>query len=248
MAIEEPSSNVRSARTSTESAPEPAVSGHQPRDLIRSLIPRLFQPIDNASIVFFRIGFGLTSFFHVWGILDANRVRRRYIDPPFLFSYPGLDWVKRLPGDWMLALWFALAAAALLIMLGLFYKSATIFFFVGHTYAIHLDQSVFWNHYYVVSLFAFLMIFIPANRATRWTSSYDASQPRAPSLPGRCGPCVARWRSPTSSLASPRSTLTGSTAAPWPSTSPAEQQYLYWNLSAWNDYQVRLMRTDLTKV
>jgi hypothetical protein len=92
-------------------------------------------------------------------------VRNRYIDPPFLFSYPGLGWLKRLPGDWMLLLWFSLAAAAVLIMLGLFYRAAIIFFFVGHTYAIHLDQSIFWNHYYVVSLFAFLMIFIPANRA-----------------------------------------------------------------------------------
>jgi hypothetical protein len=38
---------------------------------------------------------------------------------------------------------------------------------------------------------------------------------------------------------------------PWSGSenvSAAEQQYLYWNLSTWGDYQVRLMRTDLTKV
>jgi hypothetical protein len=38
---------------------------------------------------------------------------------------------------------------------------------------------------------------------------------------------------------------------PWSSTnnlSAAEQQYLYWNLSTWDQYQVRLMRTDLSKV
>ena len=38
---------------------------------------------------------------------------------------------------------------------------------------------------------------------------------------------------------------------PWSGTAnlPAsEQQYLYWNLSTYNDYQVRLMRTDLTKI
>ncbi|MDA4101770.1 DUF4185 domain-containing protein [Mycolicibacterium monacense] len=38
---------------------------------------------------------------------------------------------------------------------------------------------------------------------------------------------------------------------PWSSTdnvSAADQQYLYWNLSTWDDYQVKLMRTDLTKV
>jgi hypothetical protein len=132
---------------------------------IGRLIRGLYRPIDNASITFFRIAFGLTTFFHVWGVIDQNRVRTRYIDPPFLFAFPGLGWLQRLPGDWMLALWFALAAAAVLVMLGLFYRAAIIFFFVGHTYAIHLDQSIFWNHYYVVTLFAFLMIFVPANRA-----------------------------------------------------------------------------------
>jgi hypothetical protein len=130
-----------------------------------NLISRFFRPVDNASLVFFRIAFGLTSFFHIWGVLDGERVRRRYIDQPFLFSFPGLGWLKPLPGDLLLVLWFAMAAACLLVMLGLFYKPAIIFFFVAHTYAIHLDQSIFWNHYYVISLFAFLMIFVPANRA-----------------------------------------------------------------------------------
>ena len=38
---------------------------------------------------------------------------------------------------------------------------------------------------------------------------------------------------------------------PWSGTEnvpEAERQYLYWNLSTYNDYQVRLMRTDLTKI
>ena len=38
---------------------------------------------------------------------------------------------------------------------------------------------------------------------------------------------------------------------PWSSTPNlpvTEQQYLYWNLSTWDAYQVRLMRTDLAKV
>jgi vitamin K-dependent gamma-carboxylase len=164
VAIEEQSTSVRGDRASAASR-------------LHGLIPQLFKPVDNASIVFFRIAFGITSFYHIWGVLDQERVRRRYIDPPFLFSFPGLDWLKPLPGEWMLVLWFALAAASVLVMLGLFYKSAIIFFFVGHTYAIHLDQSIFWNHYYVVSLFAFLMIFIPANRA----HSLDVVLKRVPS-------------------------------------------------------------------
>jgi Domain of unknown function (DUF4185) len=38
---------------------------------------------------------------------------------------------------------------------------------------------------------------------------------------------------------------------PWSSTqnvSEADRQYLYWNLSTWNNYQVTTMRTDLSKV
>lgn len=162
-------------------------AGTQSRKVLGGLIARLFAPIDNSSITFFRIAFGVTTFFHVWGVLDTNRVRRRYIDPPVLFSFPGLDWLKRLPGDWMLVLWFALAFAAVLIMLGLFYRAAMIFFFLGHTYAIHLDQSIFWNHYYVVSLVAFLMIFVPANRA----HSLDVMLKRV--TPASTAPTWALW-------------------------------------------------------
>jgi hypothetical protein len=38
---------------------------------------------------------------------------------------------------------------------------------------------------------------------------------------------------------------------PWSSTpnlSSADQKYLYWNMSTWNDYQVKTFRTDLSKV
>jgi len=38
---------------------------------------------------------------------------------------------------------------------------------------------------------------------------------------------------------------------PWSGTTnvpDADRKYLYWNMSTWNDYEVRLMRTDLTKV
>jgi hypothetical protein len=60
------------------------------------------------------------------------------------------------------------------------------------------------------------------------------------------------WSAPTTSVTS--TTMPGLYAPmihPWSGTTNLPQtdsQYLYWNLSTWNDYQVRLMRTDLTKV
>jgi hypothetical protein len=38
---------------------------------------------------------------------------------------------------------------------------------------------------------------------------------------------------------------------PWSGTTnvpDSDRQYLYWNLSTWDNYEVRLMRTDLTKL
>lgn len=60
------------------------------------------------------------------------------------------------------------------------------------------------------------------------------------------------WSAPTTLVSQYK--LSGKYAPyvhPWSGTDElpaAEQHYLYWNLSTWNDYQVRLMRTDLTKV
>jgi hypothetical protein len=60
------------------------------------------------------------------------------------------------------------------------------------------------------------------------------------------------WSAPTTLVTSTK--LPGLYAPmihPWSGTTnlpEADRQYLYWNVSTWNDYEVRLMRTDLTKV
>jgi hypothetical protein len=63
---------------------------------------------------------------------------------------------------------------------------------------------------------------------------------------------VGNWSAPTVLVTSQKvPSLYAPFIHPWSGTDnlPAsEQQYLYWNLSTYNDYQVRLMRTDLTKI
>ena len=63
MAIEEQANSSRSSK--------PPKTTEDSRDFVGGVIARLFQPIDNASLVFFRIAFGVTAFFHVWGVLDT---------------------------------------------------------------------------------------------------------------------------------------------------------------------------------
>jgi vitamin K-dependent gamma-carboxylase len=133
------------------------------RGVGESLFQRLLSPVDIASLVFFRIFFGIIAFWHVW--LQVPIVNAEYIVPEFHFKYYGFGWVEPLPGEMMNAVFLAMAASAILIALGLYYRAAAVVFFVLQTYALLIDVANYWNHYYLFILVGFLMIFVPAHRA-----------------------------------------------------------------------------------
>jgi hypothetical protein len=87
-----------------------------------------------------------------------------YVTPGFHFTYSGFEWVRPLGYTGMHLLFFCIAASALLIALGLFYRAAAIVFFLCFTYVELIDVTTYLNHYYFISLVAFLMIWLPANR------------------------------------------------------------------------------------
>ncbi len=87
-----------------------------------------------------------------------------YVSPKFHFTYQGFEWVRPLGHTGMHVLFLCLTLAALAIALGLFYRVATVVFFLGFTYVELIDVTTYLNHYYYISLVAFLMIWLPANR------------------------------------------------------------------------------------
>lgn len=129
-----------------------------------ALVARLFAPVDNSSIVVFRIAFGLVMLWEVNRYLSYGWVASYYIDPPYNFPYIGFEWVKPLPGDWMYVHFYALAVLAAFIALGLFYRVSATLFFLGFTYVFLLEKGHYLNHLYLACLISFLMIFVPANR------------------------------------------------------------------------------------
>ncbi|MEM6337134.1 MAG: HTTM domain-containing protein [Bacteroidota bacterium] len=133
----------------------------------RGWVDRLFAPVDIASLVYFRIVFGAVMLWEVTRYFQHDWIRRYWIEPAFNFTYYGFEWAKPLPGDAMYGLWFALGLCALAIMVGFAYRAATVLFFLGFTYSFLLEQARYLNHFYLVSLIAFLMIWLPAHR--RWS-------------------------------------------------------------------------------
>ncbi|MDQ3304311.1 MAG: HTTM domain-containing protein [Actinomycetota bacterium] len=125
----------------------------------------LFAPVDIASLVFFRIAFGVLMLWEVWIQFDNGLIQRNYIDPTYHFTFYGFSWVQPWSGNGMYLHFLALGVLAVCIALGLWYRVSVVLFFVGFTYVFLLDQALYLNHFYLICLVSFVMIFIPAHRA-----------------------------------------------------------------------------------
>lgn len=108
--------------------------------------------------------FGTIMIWEVWRYVTKNRIPRYYIQPDFLFSYDGFGWIQPLPGNGMYWVFYGLAVLAFLITIGLLYRPAMIAFFFVFTYIFLLDQTHYLNHFYLISLLGFILIFLPLHR------------------------------------------------------------------------------------
>lgn len=91
-------------------------------------------------------------------------IERLYLEPNFFFKFYGFEWVKPFGETGMYLLFAVIGISALFMMLGLFYRVAAVFFFFSFTYVELIDATNYLNHYYLVCLLAFLLIFLPAHR------------------------------------------------------------------------------------
>ena len=148
---------------------------------------RLFEPVDIAALVYYRIAFGALMLWNVWFYYQRGFIAAFWIDPTFLFSFPAFAWVHPWPGDGMYHHFLALAVLAVLIAAGCFYRMSAALFCVGLTYVFLLDQANYRNHFYLLCLMSFLMVFVPAHRAF----SVDAW--RRPSLASATAPAWTLW-------------------------------------------------------
>lgn len=120
-------------------------------------------PVSIAPLITFRIVFGLLMFFSTARFWWRGWVTSVYVTPKFHFTYQGFEWVHPMGNTGMHVLFIVIALAALFIALGFLYRIAIVVFFIGFTYVELLDVTTYLNHYYFISLVAFLMIWLPAH-------------------------------------------------------------------------------------
>lgn len=117
------------------------------------------------SLAVFRILFGLLMTAAMLRFMAKGWVDELFLQPKFHFPYPGLEWIRPWPGEWLHWHVAATATCAFGVALGFYYRVCIILFFAGFTYLELIDQTTYLNHYYLVSLVAGLMMFMPAHRA-----------------------------------------------------------------------------------
>lgn len=155
--------------------------------LMQILSERAFEPRDAASLVFFRVTFGLILLwesirFFINGLIDSV-----YLEPRFHFTYLGFGWVRPLPEEWLTLHFVLLGVAALLLTVGMLTRLAAAWLCIGWTYVLLMEKAAYLNHLYLVCLLAGLLIFVPTYR----TFSLDARH--RPLWRSDSVPAIALW-------------------------------------------------------
>lgn len=128
-----------------------------------------------ATLAFFRIAFGFLMLISIIRFWSYGWIDKLYIQPKFHFTFYGFEWVKPL-GIYTYVLFLICALAALGIALGYKYKLSAILFFLSFTYIELMDKTTYLNHYYFISIVAFVLIFLPAQVYLSYDSIKDKSQ------------------------------------------------------------------------
>ncbi len=139
---------------------------------------------DAAALALFRMAFGTLVAISALRFLAYGWVDMLFA-APFRFHYFGFEWVPSPGLDGVRALFVALVVLGAMVAAGAFYRLAIVLLFVTFTWVQLIDVSNYLNHYYLVSLLALLLCFMPLHRL--W--SFDAwLRPalRQETLPGWC--------------------------------------------------------------
>ena len=130
-----------------------------------ALMRRAERPLECLGLVAFRVLFGLLTLVSSLRFVAEGWVEQAFVVPTYFFSFFAFSWVQVLPPWAMYTLFGLMALASLCIALGLYYRVAITVFFVLFTYVELIDVTNYLNHYYLVSLLAFLMCFMPLGEA-----------------------------------------------------------------------------------
>lgn len=142
------------------------------------------QPIDNTQLILMRIILGLVIAADAFGGIATGWTYRAFIEPDFTFTFMGFEWLQVFAGKPMYVIYTLFGICGLFIAFGAYYRTATIGAAITWTMIYFAQKTNYNNHYYLLMMLCWLLVFLPANRYF----SYDVR--RNPSIKSLTAP---RW-------------------------------------------------------
>ena len=124
----------------------------------------LFEEVDNAPLIVFRVIFGLLIFLESVGAIFTGWITKTLVEPEFTFNFIGLDFLQPLPGNGMYYYYAVMGAFGFMVMLGYRYRFSLSVFTIMWTATYLMQKASYNNHYYLLILVCGLMLLLPAHR------------------------------------------------------------------------------------
>lgn len=138
--------------------------------ILKKLSNFLFKPLDVSIVSLFRIVFGAFMTYQMIYYYKIDYTFQFIYGPEVLFPYNGLEFLKPFSLNVLKGIHAALLISSICITIGFLYRYAMIFFFLGFSYFSFVDKTLYNNHIYLISLIAFVLIFIKADKKYSLTS------------------------------------------------------------------------------
>lgn len=144
----------------------------------------LFTHIDNTGLLLWRMAMGFLLACEGFGAIATGWVRNTMVDPMFTFNFIGFEFLQPLPGPGMYIYFALMGCFGICIMLGYKFRWSMAAYALMWTCVYLMQKSSYNNHYYLMMLLCWVMVFLPAHH----NYSIDARQ--NPSLRSNSMP---RW-------------------------------------------------------
>ncbi len=124
----------------------------------------LFKHIDNTGLVLWRVVFGALIAIEGYGAVATGWVRRTMVEPEFTFNFIGFEFLQPLPGDGMYYYFAIMGTFGVFVMLGYRYRISMAAYALMWSSVYLMQKSSYNNHYYLMMLLCWIMVFLPAHR------------------------------------------------------------------------------------
>lgn len=124
----------------------------------------LFKRVDNTALSLWRIALGFLLAAEGFGAIATGWVKKVMVEPAFTFNFIGFDFLQPLPGNGMYYYYALMGIFGLLIMVGYKYRWSMAAYALMWMCVYLMQKSAYNNHYYLMMLLCWIMVFFPANR------------------------------------------------------------------------------------